>query len=465
MEKEIEKFLDERLFNFFPKEGVWYSTCFSRTKELEFNNLPCHLRDNNWLADFIKQEYELYAFKKEIILDYITKSEKFNKLRHEYEQRIVNWQIEWMCNGGEGWIVDEELGGDFYILGTECDYAFRKGIVDTLSRIGMDIDAIEEGIEKNANKWREGHMRLAFYNMYSVSYFLFCGKPEDMLKEPSQEHYEKWMKLRLYEYYVEHKDSVDKYGEVLPEMKMTEQEVEELKIWLDEAHEKRIKQVSEFENKMYSFRGDELVYRGESMPQIKIKDDNITAKTNEKTPRLDFNTWLYLYITRVKKVNHILVDDNKKNLNIGNKKIDIHEAYVFRNYDEYKKFFLMHLDDISDEIIDLAIYTRGKKGQIVALKGLCEHTIIKKKVNDFYNSITSEQIKEIHSKGKLTPLEAVQLWESYDLCMPSSNNLMNKYRCEFFDYNCHECLMEYASHNLEYDNFETENIHVKKLKK
>lgn len=75
----------------------------------------------------------------------------------------------------------------------------------------------------------------------------------------------------------------------------------------------------------------------------------------------------------------------------------------------YEKNFLMYLDNIEDDLIDLEIHTKGEKGQIVALKGLCEYLIVKKKVHDFYNSITQKQIDEIRAKGKLTLLEAVQL--------------------------------------------------------
>ena len=64
---------------------------------------------------------------------------------------------------------------------------------------------------------------------YSFKSLALTTKSDKNLEEPSQEHYEKWMKLRLYEYYIEHKDSVDKYGEILPEMQMTESEVIELK--------------------------------------------------------------------------------------------------------------------------------------------------------------------------------------------------------------------------------------------
>lgn len=447
MKIEIEKFLDKTLEDFFPQEGIWKSSCFSKSKVLDKINLPCHLRDNEWLADLIIKKYNLYSLGKDNILEYIINSNNFNKLRYEYEQRIVSWQIDWMRSGGGNWIIDEKLGGDLYIFNTKCDYAFRKGIVDTLMAIGMNIDAIEEGIEKNVSKWREGHMMVAFHNLYSVLpvYSLLPSSNEKkILEEPSQEHYEKWLKLRLYEYYIEHKDSVDKYGEVLPEMKMTKSEVIDLKKWLKVAHEERMKQIAEYKSKEYS----SIVQENEKL-KYSQKSDKV-----DKLPRLDFKTWLYLYITKAVKVDHIpVVEVEEKNQMCVNDSKE-NEVYIFKDYDEYKKFFLMYLDDIEDDVIDLAIYTRGSKGQIVALKRLCEHIIVKKKVNDFYNSITQEQIDEIHSKGKLTPLEVVQLWESHDLCIEGNKTISSKNRCKYFNQNCHECLMEEASHELEHDNID-----------
>lgn len=435
MKTEIEEFLDKTLKNFFPKDGHWHSNCFNKSNFVAEENLPCHLRNDKWLADLILKKYNLYYLGKSTIIEYIINSNNFNKLRHEYEQKIVSWQIDWMCNGGDNWIIDEKLGGDLYLFSTKCDYAFRKGVVDTLLAIGMNINAIEEGIEKNANKWRENHMTIAFRNLYCVSPYslLPSGNEEKLLEEPSQEHYEKWLKLRLYEYYIEHKDSVDKYGKVLPEMKMTEAEVIELKKWLEVAHEKRMKQIAEFKDKDYS--------------------SNI-PKENNKLSKLDFKTWLYLYITKILRVEHIPVVEVEKKRQMYVKDSQKNEAYVFKDYDEYKRFFLMYLDNIEDDVIDLAIYTRGSKGQIVALKGLCEHIILKKQVNNFYNSITKEQIDEIHAKGKLTPLEIVQLWESYDLCVEGNKTVLSKNRCKYFNQNCHECLMETASHKLEHDNID-----------
>ena len=47
----------------------------------------------------------------------------------------------------------------------------------------------------------------------------------------------------------------------------------------------------------------------------------------------------------------------------------------------------MYLDNIDNDIIDLAILTRESKGQIVDLRALCEHIIVKKKVNNIVKRI------------------------------------------------------------------------------
>lgn len=54
----------------------------------------------------------------------------------------------------------------------------------------------------------------------------------------------------------------------------------------------------------------------------------------------------------------------------------------------------MYLDNIEDEVIDLAIY-----------------------------SINQEQIEKIHNKDKLRPLEAVYMWEPFDLYVEGSKSI------------------------------------------
>ena len=200
---------------------------------------------------------------------------------------------------------------------------------------------------------------------------------------------------------------------------------------------------------------------------MNFDEKKVVDKKINSTSRLDFKTWLFLHIMNVIKVEHIpVVDvDEKRTMFVRDSKKN--EVYIFKDYDEYRRFYLMYLDNVDNDIIDLAILTRGSKGQIVALRGLCEHIVVKKKVNNFYNSITQEKIDEIHARGKLTPLEAVELWEANDLCIEGNKNLLSKNRCDFFEHTCHECLTEQASHELEHEKLDlkivNEQSHIKKL--
>lgn len=47
----------------------------------------------------------------------------------------------------------------------------------------------------------------------------------------------------------------------------------------------------------------------------------------------------------------------------------------------------------------------------------------------------------------------MQLCEYYDLCIKGNKTIFSKNKCTYYNQNCHECLMETASHELEYDNF------------
>lgn len=240
----ISELLDEKVENFFPQNGNWRSNCFRKSKIVSEENLPCNLRDDKWLADLIMKKYDLYSLGKDTILEYIINSEKFNKLRHEYELKIVKWQINWMKNDGESWLCENE----FYLFNPNCDHIFRKGIVDTLLAIGMDKDVIEEGIEKDLD-WLERMIWISFCNQYNIIVYNLDGNNNSLLKA-TPEHFENFRKMKLYDYYLEHKDVVDKYGKVQKEMRMTNEEVEALREWLNIEHDKRKKQI---ENYKYIF--------------------------------------------------------------------------------------------------------------------------------------------------------------------------------------------------------------------
>ncbi len=67
-------------------------------------------------------------------------------------------------------------------------------------------------------------MQLAFYNQFNSEL------PEAMLED--KEYFRKWMQLRKYNYYQQHKEAVDKYGNVTPEMQLSDEDVGGLKIYL-----------------------------------------------------------------------------------------------------------------------------------------------------------------------------------------------------------------------------------------
>ena len=99
-----------------------------------------------------------------------------------------------------------------------------------------------------------------------------------------------------------------------------------------------------------------------------------------------------------------------------------------------------------------------KKEKVVLKKtGVCARDF--KEVADFYDSYTKEKIDEIHSRGKLTPYEKAEEWENNGLCACGDAMGSASDRCEMF-LNCHECLLEFASHNTEYNkiNFKVVNI-------
>ena len=230
-----DEVLEKATMAFFPKNGVWYSHCFRRPCELEFGNLPCHLRDDVWLAKMLKKDQNLFYISNRRILNFVRTSQFFKEKRHEYELEIVKCQIIHMGSGGEGWICDDNYGGDLCLLTSVCDLGFRKGVVDTLSKIGMKKDVIEEGLEKFAYLWREELMNRAFRNEYEPVFFL-----SDLQVEPTEEeHKEKWLKMRRYEYYQNHKEKVDLYGTVSPDMLMTKEEAEEIKKYLSQKHQER----------------------------------------------------------------------------------------------------------------------------------------------------------------------------------------------------------------------------------
>ena len=70
-EEELNEILENVVKTFFPKKGDWWANCFNKPKNYTMKNLPCHLRDNKWLAKMLQIEYNLGDISYRKILDFI----------------------------------------------------------------------------------------------------------------------------------------------------------------------------------------------------------------------------------------------------------------------------------------------------------------------------------------------------------------------------------------------------------
>lgn len=102
-EEEELAVLENSTKKFFPKSGCWSSVCFSRPKDYAIGYLPCHLRDDEWLAHTMQISQKLDNIDYNKILNFVKTSELFKQERHDYEQRVVAWQIK-------GWYPVEKAG-------------------------------------------------------------------------------------------------------------------------------------------------------------------------------------------------------------------------------------------------------------------------------------------------------------------------------------------------------------------
>ncbi len=61
--------------------------------------------------------------------------------------------------------------------------------------------------------WLERMIWISFCNQYNIIVYNLTGN-NNSLPNATPEHFENFRKMKLYDYYLEHKDVVDKYGKV-----------------------------------------------------------------------------------------------------------------------------------------------------------------------------------------------------------------------------------------------------------
>ena len=118
-----------------------------------------------------------------------------------------------------------------------------------------DINAIEEGIEKNVNTWLDPLMTIAFDNIFNLMFSSFRiplsdneseNDYDEKLKDADLTFKNSWLKYRKWQYYQEHKESIELYGIVTPEMKMSTEEVKYLEKYFKEQEKIRLEEIENF---------------------------------------------------------------------------------------------------------------------------------------------------------------------------------------------------------------------------
>ena len=210
-----------KIKEFFPNSGHWYDNCFNHPSEVWSSNLPCHLRDNDWMSKLLHKKLngKRIDVPQSAIKEFMDNSETFADLRHQYELKIVEWQINWVMNGGTNWMMPNGTDEFSLIFSEDYDKIVRAGIVKTLKAIGMDAEVIEEGLEKYSDIWRETAMERGFTHKYEPVAFMM-----ETPNKADKEHKKNWLADREYQYYQANKNSVDKYGTKTPAMQITPEE-------------------------------------------------------------------------------------------------------------------------------------------------------------------------------------------------------------------------------------------------
>lgn len=87
-------------------------------------------------------------------------------------------------------------------------------------------------------------MNRAFNNEFEPIYLSYN---KDKLEKVNPKFRANWLKMRRYEYYQEHKDSVDKYGVFEPDMLLSKQEIDVLQEYLNEEQQKRKLEIKKYQ--------------------------------------------------------------------------------------------------------------------------------------------------------------------------------------------------------------------------
>lgn len=168
---------------------------------------------------------------------------------------------------------------------------------------------------------------------------------------------------------------------------------------------------------------------------------------NEDNIRYDYKTKKLLKNENATVIQHdpVIERENKKKFVLVS--FNSNDFYVFKDIKEYVGYLAMYFDDVEDTDYKSIILYQKKDGYIVVRRVALERLIQQKQDKDFYKQYTEEVINELHSKGRLTPEEMVEIWNESPFCLPEedlSKSVLST-RCLFFAGKCENCLKNLAT--------------------
>ena len=259
--------LDNCINDFFPSTGEWNISDIDGSNVLDENRFPFNLNNEEWLVamlikHIVKKDidlgtddfYTLVASGLDAILSYVRESSKFAAKKHDYALKLVEHQIDYMIDPDSDWCGDK--GTDYAMIFFSKYYYidFRDCIVRSLDAIGIDKSIIEEGIEKNSDKWLDQALELTFYNIYTPITASMIFGSEEIPEYNDESHKESWIVLRKHEYYLEHKEVIDKCCKDKNDMEIAEDKLEGIKANVKKKNIERLSSLPFGNSKINTFR-------------------------------------------------------------------------------------------------------------------------------------------------------------------------------------------------------------------
>lgn len=189
------------------------------------DNLPIHIDDDSWLANYIVNELKFLAPNSNLglekVLNYVKTAPEFQQARLGFEARLTKALIVDANTG----MTDKTSAYTKRACLYEYDEVFRNKIIGYMQVLGGNAHQAELSLEVNANLWRQQSMERAFDEYFYPQQAM--PKDEQSYAECCEfreKHRAKWLKYREFTYFNNHANAVREAGTITNNMCISQYE-------------------------------------------------------------------------------------------------------------------------------------------------------------------------------------------------------------------------------------------------